>query len=422
MSWIGDTLRSWRPGTAIKAAMGQALPVVPSWVRYSILKPDFQAMVREAYQKNAAVFACVSALTFAFPEPPVQVFETEHDDSPIIPNHPLRTLLRKPNPIMGEAELMAITMGYCALGGNAFWQKVRNRRGQVVEVYPYHAGNIRIVPGTDAWIKGYQFNDGTGIWDDVDAADIVHFKWPLVDPTQPWQAQPPLLAAAAEVDSDTEATVYLMSLLKNDAVPRTVLKVAADRNLSDEEVRRMKAQWKERYGGKNKGEVAILEGGTTVDRLGLDMQQLAFDALHRMPETRIAAAFRVPAIVAGLNSGLENSTYSNYGQARTAMTEDTLIPLWRVVSSEIAADLLPEMRGPLGDCRFDLKRVRALQENVDNQWRRVTNGWNSGLLKKNEARRALGYPDDPTGDIFKTTGRELLAAPTTAQPTEGMTP
>lgn len=379
----------------VKAA---GLPVVPSYVRQSILEPTFHRLIRDGYQKNAVVFACVSALTMAFFEPPLQVYADERDDAPVIPNHRLRTLLTKPNALMGEAELLAITMTYMAIGGNAYWHKVRNRRGDVIEVWPYHAGHFRAVPGGDSWISGYEFNPGDGSQTPIDLADVVHFKWPLIDPTQPWQAQPPLQAAAMEVDTDAEASTYLYSLLKNDAIPRTVIKQPPGLILDDDVIRRIKDQWRERYSGARRGDVAVLESGAEVERIGLDLEQLAFEALHRLPETRIAAAFRVPAIVAGLSAGLERSTYANYGQARTAFTRDTLVPLWRIVASEVAADLLPELRAPQGDVRFDTTRVSSLKEDQDKKWGRITGAYRDNLLTQNEARAALGYPPRPDGD------------------------
>lgn len=401
---IADNLRLRVGSWLLK---GASLPAVSGWVSQSFLRPTFSRIVSDGYQKNAAVFACVSALAFAFPEPPMQVYEDERDDAGILPKHPLRALLKNPNDLMGEAELMAITMGYMAIGGNAFWHKVRDKRGRVVQVWPYHAGNFSAVPGGETWIKRYDFDDGTGNVRQIDSADVLHFKWPLVDPTQPWQAQPPIAAAASEVDTDMEATRYLYALLKNDAVPRTIIKVPESRYMNDDEVRRTKAQWNERYGANNRGGVAIMEAGSDVSRLGLDLEQLAFEALHRIPETRIAAVFRVPAIVAGLSAGLERSTYSNYGQARVAFTRDTLVPLWRIVGSEVSADLVPELGGPLGDARFDLKRVTALREDTDKQWGRITGAWRDDLLTKNEARAALGYPPRAAGDTTRSEGVPL---------------
>ena len=120
---------------------------------------------------------------------------------------------------------MMTTAEYLALGGNAYWHKVRGRSGRVVELWPYHAGNILPVPGGDTWIERYDFYEASGVKKPIPAEDIVHFKWPSIDPLQPWMAQPPLMAAAKDVDTDNEITRYLFALLKNDAIPRTVVTV-----------------------------------------------------------------------------------------------------------------------------------------------------------------------------------------------------
>jgi len=405
-----------RYGLARLLVKSTTFSIVPPWVTQSILNPAFRSLTRDGYQKSSAFFACISALTFAFPEPPLAVYDGDTDEAQQLPQHGLRKLLRRPMPIMGEAELLATTMAYLAIGGNAYWHKVRGKNGRVVQLRPYHAGHIIPVPGGVDWIQRYDYDElglggssgnqstaGANL-KPIPVEDIVHFKWPAPDPAQPWMSQPPILAAATEVDSDVEAVRYIFALLSNDAIPRTVVTVPADRPMDDDEYRRLKEQWRERYGGKNRGEVAVLEAGATVNRLGLNLQELAFDALAKVPESRIAAVLRTPPIIAGLNVGLDRSTYANYGEARKAFTQDTLIPLWRIVASEIEADLLPEFQD-VGDrkgvaVRFDTNRVAALQEDQTQKWTRVTNAYQKGILKRNEARRALGYSDDAGGDTY----------------------
>lgn len=409
-----------RYGIARMLLKAQSFSIVPSWFTQSVLQPAFRSLVRDGYQKSSAFFACISALAFSFPEPPLYVYDAEGEEGQAVHGHGLRKLLRKPMPTMGEAEFKATVIVYLALGGNAYLHKLRNKAGQVIQLRPYHAGHITCVPGGENWISHYLYNpNGTGtvgvILDDltrIEPNDIVHLKWPSVDPAQPWQSQPPILAAAAEVDADVEAIRYIFALLKNDAIPRTVVTVPAERPLDDEEVRRMKEQWRERYGGDNRGEVAILEAGATVTRLGLNLQELAFDALVRIPETRIAAVLRVPPILVGLNSGLDKATYSNYAEARRAFAQDTLIPLWRLFESEIEADLLPEFPRDGGiSVRHDLSRVASLQEDINGKWERVRKAYLAGLIKKNEGRRSIGYATEPNGDAYYTPPTAQLAQP-----------
>lgn len=388
-----------RYGLARLFLKASGFSVVSPWVRASFLTPTFDRLTSEGYQKNAVVTACVSALTFTYAEPPLLVWSKEGEAGEALPNHPLRQLLKNPNVLMGEDELWQYTIAYMAIGGNAFWHKVRSGAGRVVELWPYHAGQVRCVPGGSAWVKGYEFNDGSTDWQPVPSEDVVHFKWPLIDLSQPWQAQPPLRSTARAVDTDSEIDRYLYALLANDAVPRTLIRQSAERFMTADEVERAKAQWKERYGGDNRGGVAIIEAGAEVERLGLNLQELAFDALRKVPEARIAAAFRVPAILAGLNVGLEQATYSNYAQARLAFTQDTLVPLWRAAAAEVQSALAPEFGNGV-ILRHDLNEVASLQEDVNNKWTRLGSAFDRGAITLNEYRRGIGYQDQQGGDVY----------------------
>lgn len=404
MKWL-NRLR-WAFGRAVTKA---GLTMMPPWLVASFLEPTWGRLVADGYKKNAAFLACVGTLSFGFPEPPLLV--KDKDDEPLY-NHPLMQLMMRPNPRMGEATLMATTMTYLSIGGNAYWHKVRNGAGQVVEVWPYHGGQMIPVGGGSAWVDHYDFDNGSGEFQRVPVDDVIHFQWPLRDPDQPWMAIPPLIAAAREVDTDNEATRYLYALLKNDAVPRTVVTTPPDRDLTDDEYKRFKAQWREKYGGDNRGEVALLEGGATVTRLSLNLEELAFEALHRIPEARIASVMRVPPILAGLNVGLERSTFSNYGEARKSFVQDTLSPLWRIFESEITANLLPEYGDDSGRVVYDRSEVQALQEDETQRWTRVTSAHEKGVLGWKETRAALGYDPEPPKDDFFVVSVSRYLAPT----------
>jgi hypothetical protein len=150
---------------------------------------------------------------------------------------------------------------------------------------------------------------------------------------------------------------------------------------------------------------------------------MAFEALHAIPEVRIAAAMRVPPIIAGLSRGLARSTFANFREARLAFTQDTLVPLWRICAGEVTANLLVPDFGNAAECRYDTRRVSALQEDTNNLWTRVINGWDSDLLMRNEARRALGYKEIQDGDVFKSESTPApLPAPEDDEGDQGANP
>ena len=374
------------------------LAIVPRWVDTTVLEPSWRALSRDGYQRNASVFACVSVLSFDMAEPPLCLYTPQGE---MIDQGQLARLLRRPNGMMSQRELMQIATVYAAVGGNAYLHIVRDRRGQPIELWPYHAGQMIPIPNTDPnapmWIERYDYDDGTSRLYPVPVQDVIHLRWPSVDLSQPWHALPPLAAVAADVDAGNEAIRYIRALLKNDATPRVVLTTPTGAFLSDETVARMKEQWGERYGGDQRGSVAVLEEGVTLQRLSLDMSEMAFEALMRVPETHIAAAFRIPPIIAGIGAGLDASTYSNYAEARQAYTQQTLTPLWAAWSEEIDAALAQ----PVGlKIAYDLTRVAAMRENQNALSERTINQWTTGLMTRNEARRMLGLPEDPSGNVY----------------------
>jgi HK97 family phage portal protein len=278
-------------------------------------------------------------------------------------------------------------------------------------------------PNARMWIARYDYVNADGTELPVPVEDVIQIRWPSVDLEQPWVALPPLVAVAAEVDATNEAMRYVRALLKNDAMPRVVLTTPVGTILDDTAVNRMKGQWGERYGGDQRGGVAVLEEGVTVSRIGMSMAELAFDALMRVPEAHIAAAFRVPAIVAGLGIGLDRSTYSNYAEARISYTQQTLVPLWRMWEGEIQT-ALGDLFGVV--VRYDLSTVAALQEDQAARVERTINAWNAGIMTRNEARKALALPIDDAGDVYALpTSVQLLDAqhsPVIGMPTLAPTP
>ncbi len=383
----------------LKASGSQAFNTLafPGWQRANdLLLRGFETLTREGYQKNAVVFACLSALAFDFPEPPMLVYGEDSDDAPALPKHPLRRLLARPNAFMGERELWMITMVYLAIGGNAYWHKVRNSNGRVIELWPYSSAALQpyVSADTTNWIDHYTFASADGRQISVSTDDIVHFKWPSVDTGQPWLAQPPLLAVSAEVGADNEMTTYLKSLMVNDAVPRTIIIQNPNRFMAPDEIERAKAQFMANYSNNKRGGIMVLEAGSDIKRLGLDLNELAFDAMHKVPEKRIAAAFRVPLSVAGIG---DDPTYSNSEEAYSRYVRSTLAPLWKLADDEV--------QNSLGDefgvwVERDLTKVTALQQDQDKLWSRVDNAFRAGRLTLNQANKLCGLPAVSGGDVY----------------------
>lgn len=387
---------------AKKAAGQGGFSFVPQWVRSAWPTMDWGALVREGYRQNAAVSACVTTLAFSFPEAPL--LAGREDGGRFVPDyaHPAMRLIRQPNPDMGEVELMQYLIVYASVGGNAYLWKQRNRYGQVVALWPFSDFNIQPVPGRgtdEGFVAGYTFDAGDGQKHPLPKDDVIHWKW-MPDPQQPWRGIGAIELAAREVNKSNEAAAFVYSLLRNNAIPPVVVTLTEGDELTDEKANRLRKQWAARFGGENRGGVAFLEAGMKAERLAWSFKELETETLEGVPEARIAAAFRVPPVVAGLSVGIKRSDYGDQA-ARRAFTELTLAALWRSLASEMWNGLKDEFIFPADyTLKFDIRGVLALQEDESKRWERVTLAYNRALITRAEAKRALGMEAGEGNDVY----------------------
>lgn len=108
--------------------------------------------------------------------------------------------------------------------------------------------------------------------------------------------------------------------------------------------------------------IAKVLGTTIVLPQGAKLQMPSMRDMLHLPglasqvESRISAALNVPAIVVGLQAGLERSTYANYAEARHSFREETIRPLLESLSDTMS-------RGLGGEVTFELNtRAEAAED------------------------------------------------------------
>jgi phage portal protein BeeE len=142
---------------------------------------------------------------------------------------------------------------------------------------------------------------------------------------------------------------------------------------------------------------------------GFSPEQMDMKALHRVPEERIAAVLRVPAIIAGLGAGLDRSTYANFREAREMFAEMTILPLYGFDQATVNTQLLPDFTNdPRVSTAFDITDLRALQEDEDKKYARLNIGVQGRWVTKNEARADVGLSPIEGGDTIEAPAAPML--------------
>lgn len=423
--WLKKAFGGWQ-----RKAASVITRFAPRWKRWEFAKISFNKLVDEGYRINSAVSACVTTLAFSFPEPPL-LAGTEVDGRFVADyRHELMELIRRPNPDMGEVELMQFAVTYASTGGNCYFYKLRNQRRRVVALYPFSDGQFEPIPGertTEGFVKHYEYDAGDGQKLEIPKEDVIQWKWGI-DPLNPARGIGAIELCAREVDKDNEATKYIYSLLRNNAVPPVVITLEEDDDPTQEEIDAMGQKWVVKH---SQGQPAFITAGMKVEKMGFDLNQLAAESLNAVPESRIAANFRIPPVVAGLSIGLKRSDYGDQA-ARRSFTELTLAALWRSLASELYNGLKDDFDLPSNfNLQFDLRKVRALQEEETKVWERVTNAFNRSVLTRAEAKQYMGLMPKPGDDVyfvslaseFVPAGEAVVRDPTPSpSPNSGKTP
>jgi HK97 family phage portal protein len=352
---------------------------------------------------NSAVFACLTAIATAYPEVSAKVY-LEKADNPgekdEQPDHPLKLLLDKPNPYLSR-ENMWFYVQYCKhVSGNAYWRKVRSSGGNVLSLWPISPTRIQPVTikedaARGVFISWYAYTfDPAQDPERIPPEDIVHFRLGLDDKDHRVGISP-LAKLVREVAGDDEAHQWQTTMLENGGSIGMLVEVPENSTITTEGAEQLKLDLQERFTGNNRGKVGVLTAGATAKPYGFSPSDMDMKALHRIPEERIAAVLRVPAIIAGLGAGLDRSTYSNFREAREMFAEMCMLPLYSFDAATLNMQLTPEFTSdPKIKVDFELTDLRAMQEDEDAKFKRLNEAVKTGWVRPNEARTEVGLPPD----------------------------
>lgn len=398
MNRVKFTIANWSRNAV------QNVSFFPDWLKDTVLDISFRTIVKIGYKKNSAVMACMTYLQTAIGEGEQWVYKLVDGTWVKDVDNEVNKLLRRPNPFMSEALFRAFIVTYCALGGNCYIWKERNMLGGVLHLWPLNDGQIMPVPDAMGWIEYYEYDDGSGEKTRVEVEDIIQIIW-APDPLQPTRGVGAFTAGLDAARMDNSIIDYVRSLMDNDAVPRTFINANNVKGDKDEFLKRLKAQFRHQYGGENRGAPMVAgNADITVTRIGANLEELAAESLHDIPETRIAALLRVPAILVGLNTGQKRSTYNNHAEARGEFTEDFKIPFLGTITTALTSRLLLEDFFPdATDIKIahDLSTIRALAEDEIEVNKSLTDAVSTGgWMKISEARGRRGLPTTPADEIY----------------------
>jgi HK97 family phage portal protein len=356
----------------------------------------FQTYVDEGYKKNEIAFACITANAQSAAQVSLKVYDRKSHEE--IEDHPLRKLLEHPSPHFSEYEFWYLESVFEDLAGICYVEKVRNKAGEIIELFFLRPDYMKPIYSSDEFISGYLYCV-PGMPDKlIKTTDVIVFR--NSNPTDLRMAISPTEVAARVIDVDNAITDYLKVLEEKGFAPPGVLK--SKLLLKDTDIDRMLHQLETRYGGVEQwNKPLVLDRDADYQRLGMTMTEMDFTTQDERNEARICAIYQIPPIIVGARIGLRYGTYSNYQEARLSWWEDKLTPKYKHRSDVIDAQLAPEFGDEI-ETEFDFDKVPALQEKKTAKRQQLADDFKAGLITRNEFREELGMKELPpeTGDVF----------------------
>ena len=352
--------------------------------------------------QNSAVAACINWISTNWADAPVRVGVQEGGKFAPVEHHPLQALLDQPNEDYNGKWLMWALLADYYRYGRAYVHIV-SAGGQPKELQYLPAAVTTSVAGPDGRRSHYAYKPGNVVIR-VPCDAVVHFRFG-VDPCNVLEGVSPLGPVLVEIVSDNACARYPANVMHHGGLPPGVLvpkpQAAGDltQPLTPELARILTDAFNEKRQA-DPGKIPLVSAPLELVLLGWKPSEMVLNDLREEPETRIAAQFGIPCLVAGLRAGLIRSTYSNSEQANKAAWTNCLVPLQKSFASEWTRQLLPLFPGSDGmTVEYLHSEVGVLQE--DKMARRDTarKDFAAGVLTHEEVRAEQGR--SPLSDAEK---------------------
>jgi HK97 family phage portal protein len=356
------------------------------------------------------VMAPVLWIMRTFTEATVRVQDITEEDRPEwIKRHPVERLMRKPNNwYNGDALWQATVLSY-TLNGNAYWQKIRNSVGQVIQLWyrPHWCMKPHAPQDGSAFIDYYDYDTGRGI-ERLNVRDVVHFRFGL-DPRDPRYGFSPLRTLLREVFTDQEAARFSMRILENMGIPGVVVSptlnpTGASFAPERSEVEALKDYIDTVFTGTGRGKALVFGEPTTIQQFGFDPAKLTLAELRDGVEERVCAVLGLPASVVGFGSGMDQTKIGAVMEQHVKLAwRQCLFPMHRGLGRQLDDQLLSDFTPDYEDreqVAFDVSKAVSLQENTTELSARVCNEVKAGLLRVDHAQAMMGYEVDETQAIY----------------------
>ncbi len=325
------------------------------------------------------VYTAITRITDKIAPINPKVFDVKKNE--FLLRHDLTDLInKKPNPFESASEFKVAIASYYLLVGNSYINAVgklsdtsgkqpplelqalnptdispQSTNGQgFVTQYQYNTNRRSIIYNYDILAQKYLDDKGN---------ELLHFKT-----FNPRRSSNTFLGITAlqplnlEVEQYLQASVHNLSVIKNQGRPSAI--VTSDNKegglqLSEEQLKEIKARFTEIKGAQNAGKINFLPFNLKWQAISESVKDMDFDKLKNATEQAVYKAFKIPLTFASN----EASTFNNKQVDTLSLYDDAIMPLGNTQYSFIGNKLLPRYPNSENlELRIDESEISVLAE------------------------------------------------------------
>lgn len=343
--------------------------------------------------KYSAVSGCVRVLAETKAVVPAKIYRTKDDGTREERNDiPLYDILHnEPNDEMSTYDFESQRMVSLNTGGYSVCERIQNRRGELIGLYPQKWDNVRIGRSKETNKLQYLIRSGTK-WETLDRKDVFHVVGLSFDGIT---GLSPIEYQAGAIMLGLNYEKFGNAFYKNGA--NTNLAILHPGKLDDTAFERLKADIAKNYAGTaNTGKPMLFEDGVQLKELTIKPADAQLIELKRFSIEDVARWYRVPL---HLLQDLSRSTNNNIEHQSLEFIMYTMLPWFKRDEAAMRQQLLTQKERQAGyyvEYKIDAllrgdAKSRAEAYAVGRQW-----GW----LSVNDIRRLENMPPIPNGDVY----------------------
>ena len=324
-------------------------------------------------------------------------------------DHPFLEFWKHPNPLheMSNAALWRLLEIYLKLKGEGYFIIEKDEAGRPAELWPVPTHWVQQTPSPDHPFYTVRLTSGVIMPVSVDDMFVMKDLNP-VDPFRRGLGQAEALAD--EIETDEYAAKFQKRFFFNDATPNLVIAMPKS---TEEQRKRFRAEWMERFKGVFKSHgVATVNGEAIINKVGDNMKDMDMVNGRTFLRNAVLEHFGVPREIMGIT---ESSNRATSEAAQYIYAQNVLMPSLLRREEAINEQIIP-LFGP--DLVWHFEDIVPRNQEFDKA--KAMDGWNAGLMTRDEARELLDLPPDPVGgNVYKATFSDLYL-PADEDPAEAM--